>query len=103
MMNFKKLGIIIQREYLNKVKKKSFLLITFLAPIFFAAIAILPTVIMLGTKEEAKKEEPIRIEDIPEDEVLVFEEVETSLQDDETIVPKLYPNDYRAVPKSYPN
>ena len=55
MMNFKKLGIIIQREYLNKVKKKSFLLITFLAPIFFAAICILPTVIMLATKEEAKK------------------------------------------------
>ena len=54
-MNFKKLGIIIQREYLNKVKKKSFLLITFLAPVLFAAIAILPTVIMLGTKEEAKK------------------------------------------------
>ena len=41
MMNFKKLGIIIQREYLNKVKKKSFLLITFLAPILFAAICIL--------------------------------------------------------------
>ena len=55
MMNFKKLGIIIQREYLNKVKKKSFLLITFLAPVFFAAICILPTVIMLRTKEEAKK------------------------------------------------
>ena len=55
MMNFKKLGIIIQREYLNKVKKKSFLLITFLTPVLFAAIAILPTVIMLGTKEETKK------------------------------------------------
>ena len=54
-MNFRKLGIIIQREYLNKVKKKSFLLITFLAPVFFAAICILPTVIMMGTKEEAKK------------------------------------------------
>ena len=54
-MNFKKLGIIIQREYLNKVKKKSFLLITFLAPVLFAAIAILPTVIMMGTKEEAKQ------------------------------------------------
>ena len=53
-MNFKKLGIIIQREYLNKVKKKSFLLITFLAPVLFAAIAILPTIIMMGTKEEAK-------------------------------------------------
>ena len=54
-MNFKKLGIIIQREYLNKVKKKSFLIITFLAPVFFAAMCILPTVIMMGTKEETKK------------------------------------------------
>ena len=54
-MNIKKLGIIIQREYLNKVKKKSFLLITFLAPVFFAAICILPTVIMMNTKEEAKQ------------------------------------------------
>ena len=54
-MNIKKLGIIIQREYLNKVKKKSFLLITFLAPILFAGICILPTVIMMGTKEEAKQ------------------------------------------------
>ena len=54
-MNFKKLGIIIQREYLNKVKKKSFLLITFLAPVLFAGIAILPSVIMLGAKEEDKQ------------------------------------------------
>lgn len=54
-MNFKKLSIIIQREYLNKVKKKSFLLITFLAPVLFAGIAILPSVIMLGAKEEAKQ------------------------------------------------
>ena len=54
-MNFKKLGIIIQREYLNKVKKKSFLLITFLSPVLFASICILPSVIMMGTKEEAKK------------------------------------------------
>ena len=54
-MNFKKLGIIIQREYLNKVKKKSFLIITFLAPVFFAAMCILPTIIMMGTKEETKK------------------------------------------------
>lgn len=54
-MNFRKLGIIIQREYLNKVKKKSFLLITFLAPVLFAGIAILPSVIMMGAKEEAKR------------------------------------------------
>ncbi len=54
-MNLKTLGIIIQREYLNRVKKKSFLVITFLAPILFAALCILPTVIMMGTKEETKK------------------------------------------------
>ena len=53
-MNISKLGIIIRREYLNKVKKKSFLLITFLSPILFAALCILPSVIMMGTKEEAK-------------------------------------------------
>ena len=54
-MNISKLGIIIRREYLNKVKKKSFLIITFLAPILFAAICILPSIIMMGTKEETKK------------------------------------------------
>ena len=53
-MNIKKLGIIIEREYLNRVKKKSFLLITFLTPILFAAICLLPSLIMMGTKEEAK-------------------------------------------------
>lgn len=54
-MNLHKLGIVIQREYLNKVKKKSFLLITFLTPLLFAGIAILPTLIMYGTKEQAKQ------------------------------------------------
>lgn len=53
-MNFKKLWIVIQREYLNKVKKKSFLLITFLTPVLFAGLCILPSLIMLGAKEDAK-------------------------------------------------
>ena len=53
-MNFKKLGIIISREYLNKVKKKSFLLITFLAPLLFAAMCLLPSLIMFGAKEDTK-------------------------------------------------
>ncbi len=54
-MNIRKTLIIIKREYLNKVKKKSFLLITFLSPILFAALCTLPTIIMMATKEEAKK------------------------------------------------
>ena len=40
-MNLHKTGIVISREYLNKVKKKSFLITTFLVPILFAAICIL--------------------------------------------------------------
>ena len=37
-----KIGIIIQREYTSRVMKKSFLLLTFLTPIFMAAMVILP-------------------------------------------------------------
>lgn len=37
-----KIGIIIQREYVSRVMKKSFLLLTFLTPIFMAAMIILP-------------------------------------------------------------
>ena len=51
-----KLGIIIKREYLTRVKKKSFLLITFLGPLFFAALMIAPTLLALNSdKIESKK------------------------------------------------
>ena len=53
-MNISKLGIIISREYLNKVKKKSFLIITFVVPVLFVLLCILPTIIMMATKEEGK-------------------------------------------------
>lgn len=53
-MNTHTIGIVIKREYLNKVKKKSFLILTFVAPILFAALCIVPSLIMIGTKEEAK-------------------------------------------------
>ena len=47
-MKMKNLGIIISREYLTRVKKKSFLLTTFLVPILFAAMCILPSVITVS-------------------------------------------------------
>lgn len=51
-----KIGIIIQREYLTRVKKKSFLIITFLTPILFAALMFLPSVLMLNSEKlEGKK------------------------------------------------
>lgn len=53
-MNLRTIGIIINREYMTRVKKKSFLLITFLSPILFAALCMLPALIMLGVKEDSK-------------------------------------------------
>lgn len=46
-----KIGIIIEREYLTRVKKRSFILITFLAPIFFAALMFLPAILMLNSEK----------------------------------------------------
>ena len=54
-MNFRTVSVIISREYLTKVKKRSFLLTTFLGPIFFAAMCILPSVIMLMAEDKGKK------------------------------------------------
>ena len=53
-MNSRIIGIIIRREYLNRVKKKSFLITTFLVPVLFAAMCLLPSLIMFATKEESK-------------------------------------------------
>ncbi len=50
------LGIIIKREYLTRVKKRSFLILTFLAPLFFAALMIAPSLLLLKSEEmESKK------------------------------------------------
>lgn len=54
-MNLHKLGIIISREYLNKVKKKSFLLITFGVPVLIAAMYVIMILIMFHAKDEAKR------------------------------------------------
>ena len=54
-MNLHTINIIIRREYLTRVKKKSFIITTFLVPVLFAALCTLPTFIMLMTNEEAKE------------------------------------------------
>lgn len=54
-MKIRNLKTIIAREYLTRVRKKSFLLITFLGPIFFAAICILPSVIMFMAEDKGKQ------------------------------------------------
>ena len=54
-MKIRNIGTIISREYLTRVKKKSFLLTTFLVPVFFAAMCILPSVIMFMSEEKGKQ------------------------------------------------
>ena len=54
-MKLHTIGIVIRREYLNKVKKKSFLVTTFVVPILMAALCIVPVVLMMNSKEKTKK------------------------------------------------
>ena len=54
-MKLRNLKTIIAREYLTRVKKRSFLLITFLGPLFFAAIAVLPSLIMMMSADDSQK------------------------------------------------
>ena len=54
-MKMRNINTIISREYQTRVKKKSFLLTTFLVPVLFAAMCILPSVIMFMAKDTGKK------------------------------------------------
>lgn len=45
MSSFNKIGLVIEREYLTRVAKKSFILMTVLMPIIFAIIATLPFIL----------------------------------------------------------
>lgn len=53
-MKLRNINTIISREYMTRIRKKSFLWITFLGPIFFAAVCVLPAIIMHMTSEERK-------------------------------------------------
>ncbi len=50
-MNFNKIKIVASREFLIRVRKKSFIIMTILAPVLLAALAIAPTLIMLAGKK----------------------------------------------------
>lgn len=50
-----KISVIIKREYVTRVRKKSFIIMTILAPLLMAGIIIIPTVLMLGQDGDYKK------------------------------------------------
>ena len=47
-----KIGLIIKREYLTRVRKRSFLIMTFLGPILMAAIPIIPIMLALNSSND---------------------------------------------------
>ena len=50
-----KISVIIKREYVTRVRKKSFIIMTILAPVLMAAIILVPTFIMMNQSGEFKK------------------------------------------------
>ena len=50
-----KIGLVIQREYVQRVSKKSFILLTFLTPILFAALVFVPLWLSSIKGDEVKK------------------------------------------------
>lgn len=50
-----KIGLIIKREYVHRVSKKSFLLLTFLTPLLFAALIFVPLWLSSIKGDEVKK------------------------------------------------
>ncbi len=47
-----KIGLIIKREYLTRVRKRSFIIMTFLGPILMAAIYIIPIMLALNSSTD---------------------------------------------------
>ena len=50
-----KISIIIKREYMTRVRKKSFIIMTILAPVLMASIIIVPTLVMMNQDQDFKK------------------------------------------------
>jgi ABC-2 type transport system permease protein len=50
-----KISVIIKREYVTRVRKKSFIIMTILAPVLMAAIIIVPTLVMMNQGGDFKK------------------------------------------------
>jgi ABC-2 type transport system permease protein len=50
-----KISVIIKREYITRVRKKSFIIMTILAPILMAAIITVPTLLMMNQSGDYKK------------------------------------------------
>ncbi|TFH36410.1 MAG: ABC transporter permease, partial [Bacteroidia bacterium] len=50
-----KISTIVQREYLTRVRKRSFIIMTLIAPLLFASLVLVPALIMGNDDNDFKK------------------------------------------------
>jgi ABC-2 type transport system permease protein len=89
-----KIGLIIRREYLTRVRKRSFIIMTILGPVLFAGMLIVPA--MLAMKEDTQEkviavvDETNILEDVlTGDEYLKFEYIyDTDVEDLKVLFPE---------------
>jgi ABC-2 type transport system permease protein len=74
-----KISVIIKREYITRVRKKSFIIMTILAPLLMAAIITVPTILMMNQSGDFKKIAVI------EDNSTLFKGVIKNLKDAEFV------------------
>ena len=83
-----KIWLIIQREFLNRVQKKSFLIATILIPLIFPAIMAILVYVAVEQKKNASKETVYYVDDsgyfIPDTSRYVFKKFDGSLADAKT-------------------
>lgn len=58
-MNWNKIRLVVNREFLVRVRKKSFLFVTFLTPLFMAAMITVPTLMMFIKSDKERKIEVV--------------------------------------------
>lgn len=58
-----KIGIIIKREYLTRVRKRSFIVMTFLGPILMAALMIVPVILAYVSESSAQKKDIVVLDE----------------------------------------
>ena len=83
-MNLKTIGIVISREYLNKVKKKSFIWTTLLVPILVAGLTIGVMYAVMTTKDKTKT---IAVVDRSGIVMPYLQDTETILYREVTVIP----------------
>ena len=82
-----KIGLIIKREYITRVRKRSFIVMSILGPILFASLMVVPALIAMSEDQEVKR---IAVVDsshlfmnvIPETEYLKFDYLENARLND---------------------